>query len=192
LEVDAMSRERVLLIGRSRRVLDDAVAGLVALGYEAEGTNEFEAVPGRYDAGQIDLVVFGGAVPPDLKAELRDELARANPSLIFVDGLAGIPGLIVNQVRGAFGAAERVAKFRADDRSIRLSLEDSAHVKVALWWQTTFVPPDPGSDSLVVLEGHLPAGERAIAIPDHVPAQSSFATVELGAAVEAFSISTVG
>jgi hypothetical protein len=172
-------------------VLDDAVAGLLALGYEAEGTNEFDGLADRYDARELDLVVFGGAVPPELKAELHRELASVNPELLFVDGLAGIPGLIVNQVRGAFSAAERVASFDAADRSVRLRLEDAAFARVTLWWQTTLVPPNPGSDSLVLFEGQLAAGERAFPIPDDVPEQSSFATVEIGAAVEAFSISTV-
>jgi hypothetical protein len=60
----------VLLIGKSQLVLDDALAGLRNLGYKAEGTNDFADVTARFDPREIDLVVFGGQVPPDLKAEL--------------------------------------------------------------------------------------------------------------------------
>jgi hypothetical protein len=170
--------QRVLLIGRSRQVLDEAIDGLLELGYEAEGTNEFESVGDRYDARELDLVVFGGAVPLELKAQLRDELAAANPAISFVDGLAGIPGLIVNQVRGAFSAAARVASFCEEDRMILLSLEGAAHLRVTLWWV---------GDSLVLFEGHLPAGDKRLVIPDDVPA-AAYATVEIGAAVEAFAV----
>jgi hypothetical protein len=35
------------------------------------------------------------------------EIGAINPRVIFVDGLAGIPGLIVNQVQGAFAAHDQ-------------------------------------------------------------------------------------
>ena len=57
-------RRSVLLIGKSQFVLDDAVAGLRGLGHTAEGTNDFSDVTGRFDVGSIDLIVFGGQVPP--------------------------------------------------------------------------------------------------------------------------------
>ena len=87
-------RRNVLLIGKSRLVLDESVAGLRDLGYEAEGTNDFADITGRFDVKGIDLVVFGGQVPPDRKAELREEISAINPAVIFVQGLAGIPGLL--------------------------------------------------------------------------------------------------
>ena len=67
-------RRSVLLIGRSQLVLDGALVGLRDLGYQAEATNDFADTTARFDAREIDLVVFGGQVPPDLKAELRDEI----------------------------------------------------------------------------------------------------------------------
>jgi hypothetical protein len=98
------AQHRVLLIGKSQLVLDESVAGLGDLGYKAEATNDFADITGRFDVKGIDLVVFGGQVPPDRKAELREEIGAINPRVIFVQGLAGIPGLIVNQVQGAFTA----------------------------------------------------------------------------------------
>jgi len=77
------------------------------LGYEARATNDFADITRRFDAKDIDPVVFGGQVPPDRKAEIRDQIAAINSQVIFVQGLAGIPGLIVNQVRGSFAAARR-------------------------------------------------------------------------------------
>jgi predicted enzyme related to lactoylglutathione lyase len=88
------AHRRVLLIGKSQLVLDESVAGLRDLGYKAEATNDFTDITGRFDVKEIDLVVFGGQVPPGRKAELREEFGAINPGVIFVQGLAGIPGLL--------------------------------------------------------------------------------------------------
>ena len=184
----------VLLIGKSQRVLDDAVAGLRDLGCMADGTNDFSDVTGRFDVAEVDLVVFGGQVPPERKAELREEIAAINPQVIFVQGLAGIPGLIVKQVQAAFAAQQqdldRAPAYTPHDRSIRVSLAQPADVNVSVWWQTAFVPPDPRSDSLVLLDDHLAGGDHTVAVPDHIPPRAAFATVEVGAAIYAFSIAT--
>jgi hypothetical protein len=191
---DDGGQRRVLLIGKSQLVLDESVAGLRELGYKAEGTNDFTDITTRFDVREIDVVVFGGQVPPDRKAELRAEIGAINPGVIFVQGLAGIPGLIINQVRGAFTANHedptRAPAYTPDDRSIRLTLADPADVKVTLWWQTSFVPPDPKSDSLVVVDDQLAGGDHAIPVPDHVPPKAAFATVEIDAAIYAFTIAT--
>jgi len=189
------NRERsVLLLGKSQRVLADSVAGLRDLGYRAEGTNDFVDVTGRFDVRALDLIVFGGRVPQDRKAELTDEIRAINPQVIFVQGLAGIPGLIINQIQGAFGSGHedpaRAPAFGSDERSIRLTLAGPADVKVTAWWQTSFVPPDPKSDSLVLLDDRLPGGDHTVPLPAHVPPKAAFATVKIDAAVYAFSVAT--
>src|SRR6266542_308096 len=92
----------VLLIGKSQLVLEDSVRGLRARGYTAQATSDFADVTARFAAREIDLVVFGGQVLSERKNRLREEIGAINPRVIFVQGLAGIPGLIVNQVHGAF------------------------------------------------------------------------------------------
>jgi hypothetical protein len=183
----------VLLLGRSRRILDEAIAALRDLGYSAEGTNDFADVTARFDTREIDLIVFGGQVPPDRKAELEAEIGALNPDVIVVEGLSGIPGLIVNQIQGAFAAREQHtvdARFTPDGRTIRFDLARPARVQVHAWWQTSFVPPDPKSDSLLLLDYRLDAGEHELDVPDRVPTRAAFATVQAGPAVAAFSIAT--
>jgi hypothetical protein len=184
----------VLLIGKSQLVLDDAVAGLRDLGHKTEATNDFADVTARFDMKEIDLVVFGGQVPPDRKAELREEISAINPRAIFVQGLAGIPGLIVNQVEGAFASRDHdpsgAPTFTPETRSIQVTLAGPAEVKVTIWWQTSFVPPDPKSDSLLLLDDRLPAGDHALPVPDLVPPKAAFATVQLDAAIYTLSIAT--
>jgi hypothetical protein len=182
----------VLLIGKSQRVLDESVTGLRDLGYNAEATNDFTDITPRFDVQKIDLVVFGGQVPPDRKAELREEIGAINTQIIFVQGLSGIPGLIINQVQSAFASdqqdATRAPAYRPADRSIRVNLAEPADVKVTVWWGTSFVPPDPKSDSLVLLDDQLAEGDHTVSVPDHIPPNGAFATVQVDAAIYAFSI----
>jgi hypothetical protein len=184
----------VLLIGRSQLVLDDSVSGLRDLGYKAEATNDFADITGRFDARQVDLVVLGGQVPADRKAELREEIGAVNLRVTFVQGLAGIPGLIVDQVQGAFASDQEdpagAPAYAPGERAIRLTLARPADVKVTAWWQTSFVPPDPKSDSLALLDDRLAGGDHTIPLPDHVPPKAAFATVKIDAAIYAFSIAT--
>jgi hypothetical protein len=184
----------VLLIGKSQLVLNDSVAGLRDLGYKAEATNEFADVTGRFDARKLDVVVLGGKVPPDRKAELTQQIGAINPRVTFVQGLAGIPGLIIDQVQGAFASEHqdptRAPTYAPRERSIRLTLASPANVKVTAWWQTSFVPPDPKSDSLVLLDDRLAGGDHTVALPDLVPPKAAFATVHIDAAIYAFSIAT--
>jgi len=184
----------VLLIGKSQLVLHDTVASLRDLGYKARATNDFSDVTGRFDANEIDLVVFGGQVPADRKAELTEEIGAINPEMIFVQGLAGIPGLIVDQVQGAFTADKqglaRVPTYTPEDRSIRLALTAPADVAATVWWQTSFVPPDPKSDSQLLLDEQLASGEHVVPVPHHIPPSAAFATVRIDAAIYAFSIAT--
>jgi hypothetical protein len=184
----------VLLIGKSQLVLDDAVAGLRDLDYRADATNDFADITGRFDARKLDLIVFGGQVPPDRKAELTEEIAAINPQITFVQGLAGIPGLIIDQVQGAFASDHQdptgAPAYAPGERSIRLTLASPANVKVTVWWQTSFVPPDPKSDSLVLLDDRLADGDYTVPLPDRVPPKAAFATAKIDAAIYAFSVAT--
>ena len=183
---------RILVIGRSESVLSEAVTILREKGHAAGATNEFDRALDLFDAGQLDLVVFGGMVPPDTKDHLREQISARNPAVAFVQGYAGIPALIAAQAEAALshgttGSAASVA-YDARSRSIGLSLDRPRHVTVTAWWHTSFAPPEPTSTSRVILDQELPAGPHAIAIPGEVPAQASFATVSVGPSVHAFIV----
>lgn len=197
-------KRSVLVFGKSQLVLDDTVTGLRDLGYTAQATTDFFSDI----TGQFDLVVLGTQVPPDRNTELKEQIAAINPRVIFVESLAGIPGLIISQVQGAFAAAHQdpahAPAYTPGDRSIRLTLADPADVKVTVWWRTSIVPPDPKSDSLVLLDDRLASGDHTIPVPEHIfsppqgavgdprvrfiPPQSAFATVQVDGATYNFSI----
>jgi hypothetical protein len=183
---------RILVIGRSETVLSELVTILRERGYAAGATNEFDRTLDLFDAGQLDLVVFGGMVPPDTREHLREEVSARNPAAAFVQGYAGIPGLIAEQVEAALGhdttGPTASVTYDARSRSIGISLDGPQDVTVIAWWHTSFAPPEPKSTSRVILDGELPAGPHTIAIPDEVPAQASFATVSTGPSAHAFIV----
>jgi hypothetical protein len=198
-----IQQRSVLVIGASQRIVDESVAALRDLGYTAQGTNDFFGdITGRFDATRIDLVSLGGLVPPDRKAELKEQMTALNPRVMFLDSLAGIPGLITSQVQEAFTAdrkdAARAPAYAPGDRSIRLTLADPAAVKVTVWWRTSLIPPDPKSESLVLFDDRLISGDHAIPVPGYIPPQAAtptgpraaawFATVQVGAAIYNFGI----
>ena len=193
----------VLVIGASLRVLEDCVAALRDLGYTAAGTNDFSAdITARFDVANIDLVSLGHLIPPDRKGELEQQIALVNPRVILLPSLAGIPGLIASQVQAAFTADDgdpaNAPTYAPSDRTIRLTLTEPAAVKVTVWWRTSLIPPDPKSDSLVLLDDQLASGNHAIPVPSDIPPLTAtptgprpaewFATVQVGPAIYNFGI----
>jgi hypothetical protein len=71
---------------------------------------------------------------------------------------------------------------------------------VTVWWRTSIIPPDPKSDSLVLLDDRLASGHHTISVPDHVflpPRRSPnspnlplavFASVQVDGAICNFSV----
>jgi hypothetical protein len=182
---------RVLVVGRSPSVLVATVGILRAKGYSADATNQFTQVLDDYDVTDLDVLVFGGMVPADTKRQLRKDISERNPHVVFVQGLAGIAGLIAAQVQAAAWAdaldgGEVV--YDAAQRSVRLTLNDSAPVTVEAWWHTSFVPPEPKSASMHVFDGELGAGSHLIRLPDQVPSEASFAGVTVGSFARIFTV----
>jgi hypothetical protein len=58
---------RILVIGRSPSVILDAADILRSKGFHADATNQFDDVLTDYDTTNVDVVVFGGMVPPNAK-----------------------------------------------------------------------------------------------------------------------------
>jgi hypothetical protein len=183
--------ERVLVVGRSPSVLVATVDILRAKGYSADATNQFDQVLDDYDVTDLDVLVFGGMVPADTKQQLREDISQRNPRVTFVQGLAGIAGLIAAQVQAAasseaFAGGELI--YDQVQRSVQITLNDSAPVTVEAWWGTSFVPPEPKSASMYVFDGQLDAGSHIIPLPDQVPSEASFVGVTVGSFARVFTV----
>jgi len=180
---------RILIIGRSPSVILDAADILRSRGYHADATNQFDEVLTEYDTRAVDVVVFGGMVAPAVKHHLRDEISKVNGHVTFVQGLAGIAGLIAAQVEGVTAAPEDQNDVAYDptSRTVQLTLREQVEVVVEAWWLTSFTPPEPTSTSMRLAESGFDAGAHVIALPAAVPPVASFVTVSVGGAVHAFT-----
>jgi len=177
----------ILIIGKSPAALDAMQSLLHKSGYAVETTNNFENVPERFKLENFDLITMGGQVPPDTKAIVMQAAKERKSNMLFVQGMAGIPGLVVEQIEGELAAEQRkpdrAPVFRAATRTLNLFLPESAPVKVTAWWHTDFIPPNPGSDSRVLCNKTLAAGNHNIPVPGDIPNEYSFVTVRIGNAV---------
>jgi hypothetical protein len=181
--------ENVLIVGRSPGVLVQAVEMLRAHGYSADATNQFDSVLDDYDIAALDVLVFGGMIPPETKRNLRDLITRRNPHVTFVQGLAGIGGIVAAQVE-SIGTPDVTGDivYDAECRAIRFALDVASQVRVEAWWGTSFTPPEPTSTSLLVWDGKLEAGHHVVALPEQVPDVASFAVVTVGPTIEVLTI----
>jgi hypothetical protein len=186
------STKSVLIAGRSQLVLDTTVELLAERGYHAQATRDFDNITDQFHAAELDIVVFGGQVAPNQKVEMRESLLAVNPRLKLLQGLAGIPGLIVDQVEASVADAAPIPGqapvYDADKRAIGLVLFAPLEVTVTAYWITELVPPDPKSASIVLAEGALTPGEHSFRIPDSVALDAAFATVLAGGASWSFRL----
>jgi hypothetical protein len=182
--------ERILVIGRSPSVILDAADILRSRGFHTDATNQFDEVLTEYDTANIDVVVFGGMVPANTKQYLREEISKVNGHVTFVQGLAGIAGLIAAQVEGVTSPAgdDNGVAYDATTRTLRLTLQEPAQVVVDAWWATSFAPPEPTSTSMRVIDSYFDSGEHFVPLPAEVPAVASFVTVYVGPTVRAFTV----
>ena len=185
------SRPSVLVIGRSEKVLQETVALLHRNGRAAGATNDFDNVLAQFDIASLDIVVFGGMVPPDTKEALRTSLVARNPTLAFVQGLAGIPALIATQVEAALAPSRRhqdSTRYDSDTRTVTISLQSLENVRVIGFWHTAFVPPDPASTSEVIFDDTMDAGTHTVTLPASIPTAASFIAVHIGTDVQPFVV----
>ena len=180
---------RILVIGRSPSVILEAADILRSKGFHADATNQFDDVLTEYDTANLDVVVFGGMVAPHTKQHLRNEISRVNGHAVFVQGLAGIAGLIAAQVEGVTAVAgDDDVVYDPRNRTLELTVRDPAQVVVEAWWTTSFTPPEPTSTSMRVVDTACEAGEYVIPLPAEVPSVASFVTVSVGPAVHIFTV----
>jgi hypothetical protein len=191
LPIEADQASRVLAIGRSEPVLAEIVRILRRKGRAAGASNDFDHVLTLFDLAAVDVVVFGGMVPPETKEHLRQQIKDRNPEVVFVQGFAGIPGLVASQVEAALtaisnGEIRPAATYAAETRTVAFHLDRTESVQVVAWWATSFTPPDPRSTFQVVIGAEFPAGQHTVTLPEEVPSEASFVTVTVGDAVQAF------
>ncbi|MFC5728097.1 MULTISPECIES: hypothetical protein [Nocardioides] len=177
---------RVLVVGRSAPVLVDVVAMLRDRGYGANASNQFDSLLDDYDVREVDLVIFGGMVPPEKKEDLSASILELNPRAGFLQGLGGIAPLLVAQVEEFFGGAAPGVEYDAATRLVRVTLAEAAPVLIEGLW-AAFVP-EPVAQSVVTFDAMLEPGVHEIPIPSAVPLEGSYLAVRVGEGVSALRI----
>jgi hypothetical protein len=184
------STPSALVLGRSEKVLKETVELIRNNGRAAGATNDFDNVLTLFDAASLDVVVFGGMVPPGTKEVLRTDLTAANPVITFVQGLAGIPGLIAAQVEGALIPRRHPESitYDSDSRTVTISLQSAESVRVIGFWHTAFVPPDPESTSEIIFDDTMGPGTHTVSLPATIPTAASFIVAHIGTDVNPFVV----
>lgn len=79
--MSGMTDARVLVLGRVPEVLETVLDELAGLGIRAEGTTEPERADEQFDAGDFDLISFGGGIAAETVERLQRSFTRRNPQV---------------------------------------------------------------------------------------------------------------
>lgn len=94
--------KRVLSIGARKNILSKLTDGLHQQGFNAswsDNTTNIEQIPKQYRSSDYDVIAFGRGVKSQQKQLLRRIYKAQNPTIEFVDGLAPIPNLLIEQIK---------------------------------------------------------------------------------------------
>jgi hypothetical protein len=99
---DLYSGKRVLSIGASQKVLTRFSDALTKQGFVSTWTTNYEDVEGvlnQFNALDFDVIAFGRGVSDSNKLRFKQKFKEQNPDITFVDGLAPITNLLVDQIK---------------------------------------------------------------------------------------------
>jgi CheY-like chemotaxis protein len=126
--------QRTLIIGKSPAALEGMSSLLQEQGYEVETTNDFNNIAGRFDLKQFDLITTGGQVPPEARVRIRNDALKLKPGMRFVQGMAAISGLVVDQIKGELTVqgqnAEQIPVYDPANRMFTFTTANAVSVKI--------------------------------------------------------------
>ena len=91
--------KQVLLIGRNPIVLTNLASALTEEGFTVKTTSFVEQASQDFNGADFDLVAFGRGVDETTNTLIRANFLAQNPNVIFVDGLAPVTSLLVQQIK---------------------------------------------------------------------------------------------
>jgi hypothetical protein len=96
-----MKKSPVLLIGKRKSVLTRLASELQKEGLSVQWTNNYATAHTDFRPSRFDLVIFGRGVDDRNRLRLQTIYQARNPEIIFLEGIAPIIPLLVNQIRYA-------------------------------------------------------------------------------------------
>lgn len=92
-------KDRILLIGKRKSVLIKLTEALSKEGFESDWINNISKAASHHDGKKYSVVAFGRGVKRFDKEYPKQKYLEQNSKMIFVEGLAPIPELFVEQVK---------------------------------------------------------------------------------------------
>lgn len=161
-----MNQKRVLLIGKRQNVLTKLATALTKEGFAVQWTSDIERADKVFGARNFDMIAFGRGVTPDQKAHFRAFFSGQNPAIRFVDGLAPIIPLLVDQIKQAFVELppdeQRLTGFTYETTGglkLHFALKEICEVNIKLYYLDFFFRTHPYK----LVSAKLPPGSHTIA-----------------------------
>lgn len=134
-------KPRTLLIGKRKRILSQLSKALWDEGWQASWSPFVETALKTYDPTAYDLVVTGRGIQLYDKKVLRERFETRNPAILFVDGLAPVIPLLVDQVKLAWAGLTRrkpvlsAVEFEQTEGGTKMhfQLEEPSSLAIALY-----------------------------------------------------------
>jgi hypothetical protein len=89
----------ILSVGNNTHILQEITAQLNQHGFKATWTNYPDTVSTLYNGSYLDVVAFESGIDEKTKLFIMKIFSQQNPTIIFVNALARIPSLVVDQIR---------------------------------------------------------------------------------------------
>jgi len=124
---------RVLSIGARKRVLEKFSRALERKGYSAMWTHnhrDVQRVLETYPPIDVDVIAFGRGVDNLHKKQFKAEFSKQNPAIKYVEGLAPITDLLVDQIALTQSGKSVEHHLKIADRQIQISTNVPSRVTV--------------------------------------------------------------
>lgn len=125
--------KRVLSIGASKKVLSKLSKTLEEAGFITQWTNNYnnpEQVIKKFNARDFDVIAFGRGVSKENKKIFKGQFKTQNPAISFMDGLAPITNLLIDQIKLALKPVEspKLSVVFTTSENLTISTDDSIYL----------------------------------------------------------------
>lgn len=171
-------RHRTLLIGKSKSILKRLSQALEREGIASVWSDNITQAVTNMHAVDFDLVAVGRGIQLFDKKLLQDTFRKQSPDILFVDGLAPIIPLLVNQIKYAYDSWSTSARLfsilNVEKTSAGLKMNfvvtEPVFLHVELYRQHTLFRTITESITL----GHVTKGQHFMIFPPALFSNSSF------------------
>ncbi len=134
-----MVKKRILAIGKRETILKQLSQELNRSGYESDYMVNSNSDLNKLDAFKYDLVAFGRGVETKNKEQLKTRLSQQNPQILFMEGLAPIVPVLIDQIKNILFAQSGQENLLKDlqydtenELNIKIEVTDDCRLEIIL------------------------------------------------------------